>query len=112
MRRGDVFWVDFPEPVGSGPGFRRPALVIQCDPLNRSRMATVVVLTMTSNLDAAQRPTCVLVRAAESGLPKDSLVNTAAIYTVDKTQLVESAGHIAPDLMLSIASRLRQVLDL
>ena len=51
VRRGELWWVDFAEPVGSAPGYRRPAAVVSADRFNRSRIATVIVAAVTSKLD-------------------------------------------------------------
>jgi mRNA interferase MazF len=50
IAQGDVWWADLAQPSGSGPGFRRPVIVVQSDALNRSRIATVVCVPLTSNL--------------------------------------------------------------
>ena len=75
IAQGDVWWSDLADPVGSGPGFRRPVLVVQGDSFNRSRIATVVCVALTSNLKLAAAPGNVLVAARSSGLSKDSVVN-------------------------------------
>ena len=53
VRRGELWWGDLPEPAGSEPGFRRPIVIVQADPLNASRISTVVVAAITSNLRLA-----------------------------------------------------------
>lgn len=75
MKRGEVWWASLPAPTGSGPGFRRPVVVIQSNPFNQSRIATVVVAIVTSNLALADAPGNVRVGKAESGLAKPSVVN-------------------------------------
>ncbi|TMA67163.1 MAG: type II toxin-antitoxin system PemK/MazF family toxin, partial [Deltaproteobacteria bacterium] len=50
IAQGDVWWADLPRPTGSGPGFRRPVVVVQGDALNRSRIATVVCIPLTINV--------------------------------------------------------------
>ena len=56
MRRGEIWWAALPEPVASGPGMRRPVLVIQANPFNESRISTVVVAVITSNVALAEAP--------------------------------------------------------
>ena len=112
MKRGDVFWTDLPEPRGSEPGFKRPVLVIQGDHLNGSRIATVVALMFTTNLNYRYSPTCILLHSEESGLPKDSILNCTQIYTIDKSHLTDHAGTIDDSLMAVIGEKLRGVLDL
>lgn len=112
MRRGDIYWTDLPDPAGSGPGFRRPVLIIQSDLINQSRIATVVALMFTSNVKYKSHPNCVLLRSDETGLPSDSILNCTQIYTLDKSFLVENAGVVEDSLMAVIGEKLRLVLDL
>jgi len=70
MRRGEIWWATLPEPVGSGPGMRRPVLVIQANPFNESRIATVIIAVITSNLALAEAPGNVRLGKGDSGLPK------------------------------------------
>lgn len=89
VAQGDIWWADLPEPTGSAPGFRRPVLVVQGDSLNRSRIATIVCVTLTSNLTWATAPGNVLLPAKLTGLPKDSVANVSQLMTIDKTELIE-----------------------
>jgi mRNA interferase MazF len=104
IRQGDVFWVDLGTPSGSGPGFLHPYVVIQNDIYNRSRLNTVVVCGLTSNLQRAESPGNVLLEEGEANLPKRSVVNVTQVYTVDKEDLTEKVGTLSPD-------RVQQVLD-
>jgi mRNA interferase MazF len=104
ISQGEIWWADLPDPVGSGPGFRRPVLVIQGDALNRSRLATVVCVPLTSNLEYAQAPGNVPLRPRHTGLPKDSVANVSQIIALDRTLLTERAGKLPRtqlDLVLS-----------
>jgi mRNA interferase MazF len=83
-----------PGPVGSEPGFRRPVVVVQGDPVNRSRIATVVCVVVTSNLTWAKAPGNVRLSARESGLPRDSVVNVSQIVTLDRSRLTDHVGRI------------------
>lgn len=94
VAQGEVWWADLPSPVGSGPGFRRPVLVIQGESLNRSRLATVICVPLTSNLRWANAPGNVLLPARSTRLPKDSVANVSQILTLDRTLLTERVGHI------------------
>lgn len=93
--QGDVWWADLPEARGSGPGFRRPIVVVQGDPLNRSRIATVVCVALTSNLKWATAPGNVLLPSSVTGLPKDSVANVSQLVTLDKTDLTERTGKLS-----------------
>ena len=92
--QGEVWWADLPEPTGSGPGFRRPVVVVQGDALNRSRIATVVCVPLTSNLRWGTAPGNVLLPARLTGLSKDSVANVSQIITLDKHLLRERAGKL------------------
>jgi mRNA interferase MazF len=95
VAQGDVWWADLPEARGSGPGFRRPVVVVQGDALNRSRIATVVCVTLTSNLKWATAPGNVVLSPSITGLPKESVANVSQIVTLDKTDLTERSGKLS-----------------
>ena len=95
MAQGEVWWADLPEPTGSGPGFRRPVVVVQGDALNASRIATVVCVPLTSNLRWADAPGNVLLPSRLTGLPKDSVANVSQIVTLDRTLLAERTGKLS-----------------
>ena len=110
IAQGDVCWADLPAPVGSGPGFRRPVVVIQGDALNRSRVATVICVPLTSNLKWAEAPGNVLVPARSSGLSKDSVANVSQIITLDRVLLTERVGRISKKQLELVFSGLDIVL--
>lgn len=95
IAQGDVWWADLPAPRGSGPGFRRPVVVIQGDALTRSRIATVVCVPLTSNVKWATAPGNVLLPPSVTGLPKESVANVSQIVTLDKADLTERAGKLS-----------------
>jgi mRNA interferase MazF len=94
ISQGDVIWADMAEPVGSAPGFRRPVVVIQGDRLNRSRIATVVCVPLTTNLSWAEAPGNVLLDARTTGLPKDSVANVSQVVSLDRSELTETVGKL------------------
>ena len=94
ISQGDVCWADLPEPIGSGPGFRRPVVVVQGDALNRSRLATTICVPLTSNLKLAEAPGNVLLHATTTGLPKDSVANVSQIVAIDRTVITAHVGRI------------------
>lgn len=94
VSQGDIWWADLPEPSGSGPGFRRPVVVVQGDSLNQSRIATVVCVPLTSNLRWASAPGNVPLSARLTGLSKDSVVNVSQIIALDKGILMERMGKL------------------
>jgi mRNA interferase MazF len=94
ISQGEIWWADRPEPAGSGPGFRRPVVVVQGDALNRSRIATVVCVPLTSNLRWADAPGNQLLSARLSGLPKDSVANVSQVVTLDRALLTQRVGKL------------------
>ncbi len=112
IRRGEIWWASLPVPAGSGPGFPRPMLVVQSDDFNESRIATVVAAVITSNTRLAQAPGNVLCRSADTGLPKDSVVNVSQVVTLDKRLLSERVGVLRRPLLQRVEAGLRLVLSL
>lgn len=102
--QGEIWWAELPEPAGSGPGLRRPVVVVQGDHLNRSRISTVVCVPLTSNLTWGGAPGNVILSAHITGLPKDSVANTSQVVAVDRAFLAERVGKLSD-------KRLAQVLD-
>ena len=95
ISQGDVWWADLPEPAGSGPGFRRPVVVVQGDAFNLSTLQTVVCVALTSNIRWAEAPGNVLLTARATGLPRESVANVSQIVTLDRTSLTERAGRLS-----------------
>lgn len=112
MRRGEIWWVDMPDPEGSGPGFRRPILVVQANSFNQSRIQTVVCVVLTSNTRLSDMPGNVLLDQSDSGLPKESVANVSQVVTLDRRFLSELVGSV-PELELTrVDEGLKLVLDL
>ena len=93
--QGEVWWADLGDPVGSGPGYRRPVLVVQGDGLNRSRLATVLCVPLTSNLKWAEAPGNVLLQPKATGLDKPSVANVSQMTALDKEALTERTGKLS-----------------
>jgi mRNA interferase MazF len=104
IHQGDLFWIEFDDPIGAGPGYKHPHVVIQNNVFNTSRINTTVVCALTTNLKRATAPGNVLLDAGEGHLPKPSVVVVSQIFTVDKTELGEYIGTLA-------RKRVRQILD-
>jgi mRNA interferase MazF len=96
IKQGDLYWVDLGIPEGSAPGYKHPHVVIQNNVFNASKINTVVVCALTSNLKRAKAPGNVLLKKGEGNLKKDSVVNISQIITVDKIDLVEKIGALSP----------------
>ena len=112
IRRGELWWADLDAPIGSAPGFRRPVLVVQSDAFNQSTIASTVIVPLTTNIQRADAPGNVLIRARKTGLGKDSVVNVSQPVAVDRRALVERIGAVDGAIMTSVARGLRLVLDL
>ena len=112
IARGDIWWADLPEPIGSAPGYRRPVLIVQSNTFNRSRIATVTVVALTGNIRLLDAPGNVLLPAKASGLPRDSVVNVSQILTVHRDVLLEQVRTLSPTLLKQVNEGLRFALDL
>lgn len=94
INQGDIYWVDLDEPSGSEPGYRHPHVVVQNNVFNASKINTVIICALTSNIKWAQAPGNVLLEQTEGNLPKQSVVLVSQIFTVDKSQLGEFIGTL------------------
>ena len=112
ITRGEIHWADLGAASGSRPAKRRPVLVVQSDPYNASRLATVVAVVITSNTTLAAMPGNVFLPATATGLPRDSVVNITAVVTLNKTDLTDRVGGLSPSLMHEVDRGLRRVLKL
>jgi mRNA interferase MazF len=112
IERGSIWWADLAEPRGSEPGFERPVLIVQADAFNRSRIRTVLVVVLTSNLRLLAAPGNVLIPATGSGLPKDSVANVSQVITLDRDHLRDAVGKLEAKLLRQVEVGLRLVLSL
>ena len=99
--------MDFGEPLGSEPGYRRPALVVSSDRFNRPRIATVVVLPVTSNLRLASGPGNVELERGEAGLSKASVINVSQVVVVDRSRFDQRIGSLPTGVMVRVDAGLR-----
>lgn len=104
IKQGDIYWIDFGIPEGSEPGYKHPHVVIQNNVFNASKINTVVICALTSNLKRAKAPGNVLLKKGEGNLKKDSVVNISQIITVDKLNLIEKIGFLS-------SSRVKQIIE-
>jgi mRNA interferase MazF len=112
VRRGDIWWADLDEPRGSEPGYRRPVLVVQADEFNRSRIATVLTVVLTTNLRLLDSPGNVLIPRKSGGLAKDSVANVSQLFTLDREFLEQHIGRLPPRLMAAVDAGLKLILAL
>lgn len=104
IQQGDIFWVELDEPSGSAPGYTHPHVVVQNNVFNQSRINTVVVCALSSNLKRAAAPGNVLLEPGEANLPKQSVAIVSQLFTVDKGYLGDLIGTLS-------RKRVRQILD-
>jgi mRNA interferase MazF len=112
VKRGEVWWASLPPPSGSGPGFRRPVLIVQSNPFNDSRISTAIVAVITSNLGQAEVPGNLRTGKAETGLSKPSVVNVSQLLTIVKALLTDRVRPLSAAAMARVDHGLRLVLDL
>jgi len=112
LQRGQIWWADLDDPQGSQPGYRRPVLIVQEDHFNQSRLATVIVLALTSNLKFQALPGTVYLSKRDSGLTKDSVINATQITAIDKIWLAEFVSDLPWEVMARVDESLRLVLSL
>ncbi|HRD99851.1 MAG TPA: type II toxin-antitoxin system PemK/MazF family toxin [Ilumatobacteraceae bacterium] len=113
VRRGDVYWSDLGALEGSAPTKRGPVLIVQSDEYNRSRLATTIVVALSSNTALAAMPGNVFLPAVVTGLPKDSVANVTALATVDRRTLdPHPVGSVPDHVMAELDHSLRRALAL
>ena len=111
MERGEIYWVNFGVPIGSEPGYKRPAVILQSNTFNQTRIRTVICVVLTSNLDLLEAPGNILIERVVSGLPKDSVLNISQIYTVDKQSVEQKIGRLPESYIHRIDASIRLIMD-
>jgi mRNA interferase MazF len=112
MRRGEIWWALLEEPLGSGPGFLRPVLIVQSNEFNESAIRTSICAAITSNMRLADAPGNVRVTRRVSGLPQDSVINVSQLITLDKKMLTENVGRLPAQSLRDVEARIKLVLAL
>ncbi len=112
MKRGEIWWASLDEPAGSGPGYRRPVVVISSNEFNNSNISTVLVAIITSNLHLVDAPGNFKISKKESGLSKESVVNVSQLLTLDKSFLTEKSGKLLPNKIIHLNEGLGLVLSI
>jgi len=110
VRRGEIWWAALGRPFGSAPGYRRPVVVLQTKEFNESRIRTVIVVAITSNVDLAAAPGNVRCSRRDTGLSKSSVVNVSQLATIDKRALLERIGMLAAPKLALVEEGVRLVL--
>ena len=112
VNRGEVWWANLSEPQGSEPGYGRPVLVVQANSFNHSRISTVVVVALSSNMRLVDAPGNVALMVKQTGLPKESIVNVSQLLTLDKNYLRDKSGELTAKTMRMVDEGIRLALDL
>lgn len=112
MNRGEVWWAELPEPTASEPGYKRPVIILQSNEFNRSRIGTVIVIAITSNLRLAAAPGNARLSKSKTGLSKESVANVSQIITIDKRFLSEKIGRLDHATMSQLDESVALVLGL
>ncbi|WP_036478357.1 type II toxin-antitoxin system PemK/MazF family toxin [Myxosarcina sp. GI1] len=111
IKQGDIYWIDLGEPIGAQSAYRHPHVVIQNNVFNQSRIATVIVCALTSNLKRANAPGNILLEKDEANLPKQSIVNVSQIFTVSKEQLQQKIGTLSKVRIEQILAGIQLVIE-
>ncbi len=110
MIRGEIWWADFGIPFGSETGFRRPVLVIQDDSFNKSKISTIIVIPLTTNLALENAPGNVLIEKEESGLSKDSILVVSQLSAIDKVRMIERISKIESYILREVEYGMHMIL--
>lgn len=111
IAQGDIWWLLDEEPFGSEPGYTRPYLVVQSNPVNRSAIATIVACPLTRNLKLAAAPGNVLLRRGEAGLDYDSVVNVSGISSKARDRFYSYSGTVSPRRLQAALAGIALILD-
>ena len=112
MNRGEIWWATLDEPRGSGPGYRRPVVIVSSNEFNKSKINTVIVAIITSNISLSDAPGNFLISTSDSGLAKQSVVNVSQILTLDKSFLSKKAGKLSSGTISILNDGLKLVLKI
>lgn len=113
FKKGEIWWAELDEPRNSEPGYRRPVVIVQSDDFNKSKIKTVIVAMITSNLNLAKAPGNIKLSATKHiGLKKESVINVSQVITLDKSYLIEKTGKLSANQRQELNEGLKLVLDI
>jgi mRNA interferase MazF len=112
MTHGEIWWAQFGIPFGSEAGFKRPVLIVQDNSFNESKIRTIVVVPLTTNLQLAEAPGNVLLKKKDSKLTEDSAIIVAQLYAMDRERFIEKVTKIDSDIMEKVESGIKLVLGI
>jgi mRNA interferase MazF len=111
-KRGEIWWASLPDPIGSSPGYKRPILIVQSNEFNKSKIKTLIAVTITSNTRLAAAPGNIILSAKNSKLTRKSVINVSQIITIHKSFLTEKVHTLSNAIMAEVDEGLRLVLKL
>lgn len=112
MQRGEIWWADLGTSSGSEPGYRRPVVIISSNAFNKSKIQTVIVAVITSNLRLANAPGNFSISKRDSKLAKESVINVSQLLTIDKSFLIEKVSTLSNKNILLLNKGLKLSLSL
>ncbi|HFE37533.1 MAG TPA: type II toxin-antitoxin system PemK/MazF family toxin [Gammaproteobacteria bacterium] len=112
MKRGEIWWASLGDPKGSEPGFKRPVVIISSNDFNVSKIKTIIVAVITSNLRLSEAPGNVEISKKSTGLPRNSVINVSQIITIDKLFLTEKIGKLPSKQLQMLNDGVKLVLAL
>ena len=112
MEKGDIWWASLDEPMGSEPGYHRPIVVISSNDFNQSKIKTVIVAIITSNLRLADAPGNIILSKKSTGLDRDSVLNISQLITLDKSFLTKRIGKLSNTQLNFLDDSIKLVLNL
>jgi len=112
MTRGELWWADFGLPFGSEPGYKRPVFIVQSDYFNNSKINTVIVIPLTTNLLLAEAPGNILITGDESKLKKDSVMVISQIEAIDRIRLIEKIAAVDGEIIKKVEDGIMLILGI
>ncbi|GHV62678.1 mRNA interferase [Spirochaetia bacterium] len=112
MIRGEIWWVQFGIPFGSEVGYKRPVLIVQDDSFNESKIRTIVVVPLTTNLRLAEAPGNVFLKKKESKLTDDSVIIVTQLYALDRDRFIEKISKLNKEIMEKVENGMMLVLGI
>jgi mRNA interferase MazF len=112
MIRGEIWWAEFGIPFRSEIGFTRPVLIVQDDGFNESKIKTIVILPLTTNLRLLDAPGNVFIRKKESKLKADSVIIVTQLYAIDRSRFKEKLSKVTKEIMEQVEIGMKLVLGI
>lgn len=112
VKRGEIWWVDLGVPIGSAPGYERPCVIVSSDRFNSTKLNTIIVTSVFSNMQHARHAGNVILPAPITGLARDSVANVTQTGAIDRQLLIRQIGTVPLSLMRDIDAGLRLALQL